>query len=625
MKKLLAVLIFLLLAAQVEAVPLRTLNNATPTNPEVPPAQFQGTYSQMQSEPVSLLICGDKWDTTDTNTEYAWNCSASQWVFSFSFALSPTPTITPTPSSTFTWTISPTGTFPTYTASPTNTPTATGTLATATITPTPTIIPTASSQTQPKIDIFLVAGQSNAVGQGVAAQSPHVAGFPIFQYYQGKVTAANDPVGNANYGSAWPSFGLAYFMATGHAIMFVPSAVDGTAQTQPADQGSGNWSPTGTLWGISVGLYRQAIGAAAALGYIPVTKGILWCQGEEDGIAINNSVESQGQYYNALVTMIANYRNVFGSNLPFYIFRTGLGFDTNSDTGFSDVRQSQDEVGETDPNTLVVFRNAVDYSLYGYMIDEYHFTQAGYNEMGSIGASNVVSANAKADFQPVPVSTPNYPGYPGIGQNDVYYSHGLANIGPLDFGYVPGRLTVSNNLSPHNGTSKDWSYFLSNAGNSPGEAPDPNATYGYMFGWNVDDGGGELEQLIGTGIGSNPRFTWGFWNGTSKALDMTLLTNGNLELSGAYFSNNVPVTVAGTSGNYVWTSPQQGVADKIINIHFNAYVNTAPTTITFPTVYEYSPYVFSTGVTYTASAATTITVVPIVAGAQTGWVRLEGF
>lgn len=128
MKRLLLGLAFVLLAAQVHAVPLRSLGNLTPTNPEVPSPKFSGTYSQMLSEPATLLQGGDTWDTTDTQAEYIWNLPAQTWVFSLSFAVPPTPTITNTPAPTNTFTSTPTGSWTfIYTPTPTFTPTFTAT------------------------------------------------------------------------------------------------------------------------------------------------------------------------------------------------------------------------------------------------------------------------------------------------------------------------------------------------------------------------------------------------------------------------------------------------------------------------------------------------------------------
>src|SRR5882757_664043 len=60
-----------------------------------------------------------------------------------------------------------------------------------------------------KIDVFLIGGQSNAVGNpggGGAASSPDPQSGTVYQYYSGSFSAVTDEVGAANTGSAWPSF-----------------------------------------------------------------------------------------------------------------------------------------------------------------------------------------------------------------------------------------------------------------------------------------------------------------------------------------------------------------------------------------------------------------------------------
>lgn len=176
MKRLLLGLAFVLLAAQVHAVPLRSLGNLTPTNPEVPSPKFSGTYSQMLSEPATLLQGGDTWDTTDTQAEYIWNLPAQTWVFSLSIAVTPTPTITLSPTITPTFTNTPTGS---WTPLNTNTPTNTATFTpTGSITPTPTntIVSNAlilgpgsfSQQIGVWAPISAMQAPFNAVGNGIA-------------------------------------------------------------------------------------------------------------------------------------------------------------------------------------------------------------------------------------------------------------------------------------------------------------------------------------------------------------------------------------------------------------------------------------------------------------------------
>ncbi len=97
------------------------------------------------------------------------------------------------------------------------------------------------------VDVFLIAGQSNALGEGDSTQSPAVAPNTVFQYFDNVLSAGSDPVGGAHTGSAWPAFGDAYYATNNRRIVLVPFAFANTAQLAAADIGNGNWQPGSTL------------------------------------------------------------------------------------------------------------------------------------------------------------------------------------------------------------------------------------------------------------------------------------------------------------------------------------------------------------------------------------------
>src|SRR4051812_2011279 len=101
------------------------------------------------------------------------------------------------------------------------------------------------------IDVFGLSGQSNSTGQGDYSFSPHVipATVYVFQPSTGLFVTPNDPMAGANTGCAWPSFGAAYYGATGRKVLIVQGAVNASAQSAAADYGSGNWDISGTLTG----------------------------------------------------------------------------------------------------------------------------------------------------------------------------------------------------------------------------------------------------------------------------------------------------------------------------------------------------------------------------------------
>lgn len=250
------------------------------------------------------------------------------------------------------------------------------------------------------IDVFLVAGQSNAMGVGDSALSPKVS-QNVLQVNTGAITLANDPIGadigvssnRAVTGSAWPAFGNTYYDATGRKIAFIPSARDGSSQTDAAKTNSfGTWDTTGVLFDSAVARVNSSMAALAAAGFYPMFKGVLWCQGEADGKAINRGLITQADYIAALKKMVGKFRNQLSlPKMPFYIFRTGTKTDT-LDAGYKLIRDAQQIVASIDTfNTKVVFYNAIDFQARGMLSDVAHYTQAGYNEMGALGAAAVVS------------------------------------------------------------------------------------------------------------------------------------------------------------------------------------------------------------------------------------------
>jgi hypothetical protein len=278
-----------------------------------------------------------------------------------------------------------------------------------------------------EMDVFLIGGQSNAVGNSGAsggANSPDPQAETVYQYYLNTFGQVTNEVGQANTGSAWPSFGIAWNNETGRKICFVPSAADGTGQVALSDTGFGNWSPTGTLWQTSVDRTNAALLAIEAAGFKPVFRGVLWHQGENDGNKINDATITQSDYQTGLTNMIADYRTEFGSEMPFYIYRTGTRVSA-SDTGFAAVRAAQEAVAAANPLvTKVVFFNALEFPNRSLMVDQYHYTQAGYNEMGRISAENILAMN---DLY-----------WQRQGENKLFYNKGNVGIGienpvhPLD-------------------------------------------------------------------------------------------------------------------------------------------------------------------------------------------------
>ncbi len=254
--------------------------------------------------------------------------------------------------------------------------------------------PSASGTGPIPIDVFLIAGQSNAVGYGDINKSPVPPAGVSYQYYNGHVVEGKDPTG-PSAGSAWPSFAIAYFNATGHKVGFIPTAVGGSTQTMKANiavGGPGSWDTEGILFTTSVDTLAHGLSSFRDAGFSPSFKGVLWDQGEGDAAAISFKSVTTDEYLSALKTMIGRYRAVYGDSMTFYIFQTGTRVG-QSDVGYAAVRTTQLQAAVSIPNTYVVFTDAINFPQKNWLnpSDGVHYTQEGYNEMGTFGGQTVAS------------------------------------------------------------------------------------------------------------------------------------------------------------------------------------------------------------------------------------------
>lgn len=132
-------------------------------------------------------------------------------------------------------------------------------------------------------DFFVIAGQSNAVGQGNNYQS--YSGADKLFDASFNVVALADPTHPAGAGSVWPIVATAVDLRAAPDLIFANVAVSATSITQ-WQRGSANYTE----------LTNRAIRGVNAGETL---KGVLWWQGETD--AVNNM--SQADYLTKLQTL----------------------------------------------------------------------------------------------------------------------------------------------------------------------------------------------------------------------------------------------------------------------------------------------------------------------------------
>lgn len=254
------------------------------------------------------------------------------------------------------------------------------------------------------LDLFVGAGQSNAVGRGDESESPTPEDDTAFEFEGDELDELEDPVGGhwdgteeADSGSMWPAFCDEYVDLTGRHVGFVVIARGKTAQSAAADGGAGNWDTGGDYRSLLVEATTDAIEYLDDHDYAVNLGGVVWSQGERDARRIDTDDISVSTYRRALTKMIAHYRAELDPSLPFHVVQTG--YDAEGDTdGYRAVRDAQAEVVWGDPNTYLASTLAKNFPETEKMSDRYHYTQGGYNELGR-DAARTTADNLLVKYQ----------------------------------------------------------------------------------------------------------------------------------------------------------------------------------------------------------------------------------
>lgn len=170
-------------------------------------------------------------------------------------------------------------------------------------------------------DVYILLGQSNALGQGVIGETttPYNA-----KTYKGYVAQHYniEPIDPPNYNTYYPSFSLDYFglensfvnniSTTDKRILFIKYAVGGSVLSTHYPAGS--WNPSvGTIYTNAVNHIDSIITFMINNHISYNLKGFMWFQGEADG----TNATYAGNYQTNESSLITALRAKYG-NLPFY-------------------------------------------------------------------------------------------------------------------------------------------------------------------------------------------------------------------------------------------------------------------------------------------------------------------
>lgn len=174
-----------------------------------------------------------------------------------------------------------------------------------------------SGQSTIETHVVVVAGQSNAVGEGEGIDlnydysDPRILQVPGGGSYEGKLIIASEPIKHRSGGSAGKvgfclSFAKAYVNYFNARLILIPCASGGTGF---ADN---NWNPGDPLFNYTVTQVKKVL----AWNTDYKLKAFLWHQGEADSLTQNTA----DNYAQRLDTAIAAYRQQLGvADLPFIV------------------------------------------------------------------------------------------------------------------------------------------------------------------------------------------------------------------------------------------------------------------------------------------------------------------
>jgi hypothetical protein len=248
------------------------------------------------------------------------------------------------------------------------------------------------------MDVFLIAGQSNARGKGDPADAPAVPAGAAHQWDGAELTHLEDPVGDDHepgnpVGSAWPAFAATYHDLTGRESVYVPAAVGGSALVSIPDAGEEHWDveADGPLFRRAVQRTWDCLTHLRSGGTDATLRGVLWCQGESDAQSIDDGDVSLPEFRSRLRALVGAFRRESDrADLPVFLFQTGRP-ESGDTPGFEAVRGAQADLADADDAVYLAFDGAVGFPERGLHRDDLHYTQAGYNEMGRVGAESVAA------------------------------------------------------------------------------------------------------------------------------------------------------------------------------------------------------------------------------------------
>lgn len=314
--------------------------------------------------------------------------------------------------------------------------------------------PRAAPAVPRRVAVFLLGGQSNAVGHGIANELPRAPVnlfFPqedvdfYYHFPNGPFVHTTVRAGVSRIGSFGPEIGMAlqlkeYFPEDGDTRVAIIKYANGGTNLHT------QWRGDGTSAAAADGPEYQAFQETVARGLTSLSQaypdaeieimGMAWMQGESDRDPRFNVL-----YEDNLRRFIADVRATVRIDLPFVIGRLSVNQTAIPPEQLGVIQQAQDRVAATHPLTGVVNTDA-----WGMLNDNIHFNSEGLLNMGRAFAKALMYRNWVDDAQEAGLLQPwrSDPGdaslISGLSNQELYVMDWRRATGDGEPSALPGRI-----------------------------------------------------------------------------------------------------------------------------------------------------------------------------------------
>lgn len=244
--------------------------------------------------------------------------------------------------------------------------------------------------------LFIVAGQSNAVGTGPIPGYEDASYCSLYWDWKDQKAKSlkplKDPVYRSFRGSAWPSFARKIFELTGRKVIILNVAWGGAAVTNINPNNS--WYQDATVTSLRrTDATREWTDMAAELKAKDIQyelAGMMWIQGEAECARVGAGTITVQDYIDGTLDVFKYFRELTNTaELPIYLAQIGYYKLAMANPellgGYEKVRKAQLDLCKEHEKDSIFMASELPgtYFKAGYMQDNIHYNQRGYNSLGA--------------------------------------------------------------------------------------------------------------------------------------------------------------------------------------------------------------------------------------------------